>query len=56
MHPTSTACLQGVLSVEDEELVSCDFLGHPCSTNVDAKASKELNNKARMFHDTVSAI
>jgi glyceraldehyde 3-phosphate dehydrogenase len=35
--------LAGVLAVEDEELVSCDFLGHSSSAIVDAKASKSLN-------------
>lgn len=37
--------MAGVLSVEDEELVSCDFLGHSSSAIIDAKASKELNGK-----------
>ena len=37
--------LAGVLSVEEEELVSCDFLGHSSSAVVDAKASKALNDR-----------
>lgn len=35
--------LQGIVNVEEEELVSCDFLGHPCSAIVDVKASLALN-------------
>lgn len=37
--------LLGVLSVEQEELVSSDFLGHSSSAVIDAKASKELNDR-----------
>ena len=42
-HTASKGELQGILDVEEEELVSCDFLGHPCSAIVDAKASVALN-------------
>ncbi|TGO32327.1 hypothetical protein BHYA_0328g00060 [Botrytis hyacinthi] len=34
--------LSGVLQVEDEELVSSDFLGNSCSAIIDSKASVEL--------------
>ncbi|KFY72766.1 hypothetical protein V499_07101 [Pseudogymnoascus sp. VKM F-103] len=37
--------LQGVLTVEQSELVSCDFQGNPHSCVVDAKACVELNPK-----------
>lgn len=37
--------LAGVLSVEQNELVSSDFLGHSASAIIDVKASKELNNR-----------
>lgn len=37
--------LSGVLSVEQEELVSSDFLGHGSSAVIDAKASKQLNDR-----------
>lgn len=35
--------LVGVLEVEDQELVSCDFLGRSCSAIIDSAASSELN-------------
>lgn len=35
--------LYGVLEVEDQELVSCDFLGRSCSAIIDAAASSQLN-------------
>ncbi|KAF7557685.1 hypothetical protein G7046_g5976 [Stylonectria norvegica] len=35
----------GVLDVCDEELVSCDFIGNPCSAVVDAKACSALNSR-----------
>ncbi|KAK9364709.1 putative glyceraldehyde-3-phosphate dehydrogenase [Lipomyces kononenkoae] len=35
--------LSGVVTVENEELVSSDFLGNPYSAIVDAKASAQLN-------------
>lgn len=37
--------LAGVLNVEQDELVSSDFLGHSASAVIDAKASKELNSR-----------
>ncbi|KAK5096108.1 hypothetical protein LTS08_007714 [Lithohypha guttulata] len=37
--------LAGVLSVEQEELVSSDFLGHSSSAVIDVKASKQLNDR-----------
>lgn len=37
--------LSGVLSVEEEELVSSDFLGNGASAVIDAKASKQLNDR-----------
>lgn len=36
--------LSGVLEVEDQELVSCDFLGRSCSAIIDAAASSQLNS------------
>lgn len=41
----SRSSLAGVLSVEQEELVSSDFLGHSSSAVIDAKASKQLNDR-----------
>lgn len=41
----SQSSLAGVLSVEQEELVSSDFLGHSSSAVIDAKASKQLNDR-----------
>lgn len=41
----SHSILSGVLSVEQEELVSSDFLGHSSSAVIDAKASKQLNDR-----------
>lgn len=41
----SKTSLSGVLTVEHDELVSSDFLGNSCSAVIDAKASKELNDK-----------
>lgn len=41
----SQSTLSGVLSVEQEELVSSDFLGHSSSAVIDAKASKQLNDR-----------
>ena len=41
----SRSDLSGVLSVEEEELVSSDFLGHSSSAVIDAKASKQLNDR-----------
>lgn len=41
----SRTTLSGVLAVENDELVSSDFLGNSCSAVVDAKASKQLNGK-----------
>jgi glyceraldehyde 3-phosphate dehydrogenase len=35
------------MNVVDEELVSCDFLGNPCSAVIDAPACVELNDKVR---------
>jgi glyceraldehyde 3-phosphate dehydrogenase len=37
--------LAGVLTVEHDELVSCDFQGNPFSCVIDAKACVELNSK-----------
>jgi glyceraldehyde 3-phosphate dehydrogenase len=41
----SRTSMCGVIDVVDEELVSCDFLGHTCSAIVDAPACVELNPK-----------
>lgn len=41
----SEGVLKGVLTVEHDELVSCDFQGNPHSCVVDAKACVELNSK-----------
>lgn len=41
--------LKGVLAVEHDELVSCDFQGNPHSCVVDAKACVELNSKVMRF-------
>ena len=37
----------GVLDVCEEELVSSDFIGNPCSAVVDAKACSALNSRVR---------
>ena len=37
--------LKGVLAVERDELVSCDFQGNPNSCVVDSKACVELNSR-----------
>ena len=41
----SQGSFSGVIAVEKDELVSSDFLGNSCSAVIDAKASKELNDK-----------
>lgn len=41
--------LLGVVEVEDQELVSCDFLGRSCSAIIDASASSELNANVSMI-------
>lgn len=43
-HASETS-LSGVLSVIDDEVVSCDLLGHSSSAIIDGKASVELNSK-----------
>ena len=48
LEQASKSRLQGVLSVEHNELVSCDFQGNPCSAVIDAKACVELNSKVRL--------
>ena len=48
LRKASQTYLSGVVSVTDEELVSCDFLGDSCSAVVDAKASVELNSQVRL--------
>lgn len=47
LDKASKGALQGVLSVEYNELVSCDFQGNPCSAVIDAKACVELNPRVR---------
>lgn len=46
--------LRGVLEVEEQELVSCDFLGRSCSAIVDAAASSELNPNVSLVKVTLS--
>lgn len=41
----SETTMKGVLSVENDELVSCDFQGNPSSCVIDAKDCVELNDK-----------
>jgi glyceraldehyde 3-phosphate dehydrogenase len=48
--------LLGVLEVEHQELVSCDFLGRSCSAIVDAAASSELNPNVSVTTLTLSAL
>ena len=45
LEAASETSLKGVLNVEHDELVSCDFQGNPYSAVVDAKACLELNSK-----------
>jgi glyceraldehyde 3-phosphate dehydrogenase len=41
----SLGAMEGVLHVEHDELVSCDFQGNSHSAVIDAKACVELNPK-----------
>jgi glyceraldehyde-3-phosphate dehydrogenase/erythrose-4-phosphate dehydrogenase len=44
----SKTSLKGVLAVEYDELVSCDFQGNSHSCVIDAKGCMELNPKVRL--------
>ncbi|THZ80213.1 glyceraldehyde 3-phosphate dehydrogenase, partial [Aureobasidium pullulans] len=45
LRHASETYLSGVLCVTDDEVVSCDLLGHNSSAIIDSKASVELNSK-----------
>jgi len=45
LEKASAGALRGVLKVEHDELVSCDFQGNPHSCVVDAEACVELNSR-----------
>ena len=45
LDKASQGPLKGVLAIEQDELVSCDFQGNPHSCVVDVMASIELNSK-----------
>lgn len=53
LEESSKGMLKGVLDVEHNELVSCDFQGNPNSCVVDAMASIELNSKVSCHYFTL---
>lgn len=48
LHASAKGSLAGVLAVDEQELVSSDFSGHPCSSIVDAKACAQLSQNVRL--------
>jgi hypothetical protein len=49
LEAASHTSLQGVLHVEHDQLVSCDFQGNAHSAVIDAKACVELNPKVSIY-------
>lgn len=45
MKEASETYLKGVLEYVDDEVVSGDFIGDPCTSIFDAREGIELNNK-----------
>jgi len=50
LRHASETYLSGVLCVTDDEVVSCDLLGHNSSAIIDSKASVELNSKVCLLN------